>query len=71
MIMKAEKCPEGSEAITCIMTLYAPDFAPRTVVYLLIPTSNHHGWSAWSINRFVVYLLIPTSNHNGDIFAYL
>ena len=36
----------------------------RSVVYLLIPTSNHNSaGEQWFILR-VVYLLIPTSNHN-------
>ena len=36
-----------------------------TVVYLLIPTSNHNiRWVHWKLLR-VVYLLIPTSNHNS------
>ena len=35
-----------------------------SVVYLLIPTSNHNRSSRWSLSPCVVYLLIPTSNHN-------
>ena len=35
-----------------------------SVVYLLIPTSNHNYYYISSIGCFVVYLLIPTSNHN-------
>ena len=35
-----------------------------TVVYLLIPTSNHNNGATASTRQRVVYLLIPTSNHN-------
>ena len=35
-----------------------------SVVYLLIPTSNHNSLLSRSRHRIVVYLLIPTSNHN-------
>ena len=35
-----------------------------TVVYLLIPTSNHNPEGALLKQNLVVYLLIPTSNHN-------
>ena len=35
-----------------------------TVVYLLIPTSNHNSRGVARIVTIVVYLLIPTSNHN-------
>ena len=35
-----------------------------SVVYLLIPTSNHNDGIVRSKNYQVVYLLIPTSNHN-------
>ena len=35
-----------------------------SVVYLLIPTSNHNFKAAMAFHRSVVYLLIPTSNHN-------
>ena len=35
-----------------------------SVVYLLIPTSNHNLPSSWFFLSVVVYLLIPTSNHN-------
>ena len=35
-----------------------------SVVYLLIPTSNHNVPGSWVMVRGVVYLLIPTSNHN-------
>ena len=38
----------------------------KTVVYLLIPTSNHNYVCFFSLIRFVVYLLIPTSNHNQN-----
>ncbi|EHJ36884.1 hypothetical protein HMPREF0673_02633 [Leyella stercorea DSM 18206] len=37
----------------------------ETVVYLLIPTSNHNTYSLACITAKVVYLLIPTSNHNS------
>ena len=36
-----------------------------TVVYLLIPTSNHNTDVTLYLRARVVYLLIPTSNHNG------
>ena len=36
----------------------------NSVVYLLIPTSNHNFFFCSSWCRWVVYLLIPTSNHN-------
>ena len=36
----------------------------RSVVYLLIPTSNHNVIPPYFFRCFVVYLLIPTSNHN-------
>ena len=36
----------------------------KTVVYLLIPTSNHNVETFHTILARVVYLLIPTSNHN-------
>ena len=36
----------------------------RSVVYLLIPTSNHNYRELSPRTPFVVYLLIPTSNHN-------
>ena len=35
-----------------------------SVVYLLIPTSNHNSWYCIVRTLKVVYLLIPTSNHN-------
>ena len=35
-----------------------------SVVYLLIPTSNHNYGVSGTARRQVVYLLIPTSNHN-------
>ena len=35
-----------------------------SVVYLLIPTSNHNNHNAVNNSSIVVYLLIPTSNHN-------
>ena len=35
-----------------------------TVVYLLIPTSNHNSRTSFLNLEYVVYLLIPTSNHN-------
>ena len=35
-----------------------------SVVYLLIPTSNHNIIFSYDSREFVVYLLIPTSNHN-------
>ena len=38
----------------------------QTVVYLLIPTSNHNLQLGWIGKRYVVYLLIPTSNHNAN-----
>ena len=37
---------------------------PYTVVYLLIPTSNHNTANRKEKIGAVVYLLIPTSNHN-------
>ena len=37
-----------------------------SVVYLLIPTSNHNQKSQENVNKSVVYLLIPTSNHNHN-----
>ena len=37
---------------------------PTTVVYLLIPTSNHNAIMTARRSTPVVYLLIPTSNHN-------
>ena len=36
----------------------------RSVVYLLIPTSNHNLLLIHQVRKLVVYLLIPTSNHN-------
>ena len=36
----------------------------RSVVYLLIPTSNHNSSTISDSITDVVYLLIPTSNHN-------
>ena len=36
----------------------------RSVVYLLIPTSNHNSGKSIVPVLAVVYLLIPTSNHN-------
>ena len=36
----------------------------RSVVYLLIPTSNHNHTATLIMIDNVVYLLIPTSNHN-------
>ena len=36
-----------------------------SVVYLLIPTSNHNSLLLLLSHPAVVYLLIPTSNHNG------
>ena len=39
-------------------------FGDCTVVYLLIPTSNHNISSVTPMLGIVVYLLIPTSNHN-------
>ena len=35
-----------------------------SVVYLLIPTSNHNRRRTRYVGWYVVYLLIPTSNHN-------
>ena len=35
-----------------------------SVVYLLIPTSNHNVEDGLTRQEKVVYLLIPTSNHN-------
>ena len=40
------------------------DFKLNSVVYLLIPTSNHNLIPSFVIIVLVVYLLIPTSNHN-------
>ena len=37
-----------------------------SVVYLLIPTSNHNDKVVLDLNAGVVYLLIPTSNHNNE-----
>ena len=36
----------------------------KSVVYLLIPTSNHNSRASFLGRGMVVYLLIPTSNHN-------
>ena len=47
-----------------------PGYA-ATVVYLLIPTSNHNFMDHLDEGAYVVYLLIPTSNHNakgGGVF---
>ena len=41
-----------------------------TVVYLLIPTSNHNRCAFSSAACRVVYLLIPTSNHNCAAARY-
>ena len=38
-----------------------------SVVYLLIPTSNHNIFSTVGAFAGVVYLLIPTSNHNPRV----
>ena len=38
-----------------------------SVVYLLIPTSNHNLWCYSNFRGSVVYLLIPTSNHNCEL----
>ena len=38
-----------------------------SVVYLLIPTSNHNPTSQRNACEQVVYLLIPTSNHNSAL----
>ena len=43
------------------------NYVSMTVVYLLIPTSNHNLRFRWVGTRFVVYLLIPTSNHNSKV----
>ena len=40
----------------------------RSVVYLLIPTSNHNSLQCLDDTGRVVYLLIPTSNHNHRRF---
>ena len=40
----------------------------KSVVYLLIPTSNHNVYLFAGLWEPVVYLLIPTSNHNGQGF---
>ena len=37
-----------------------------SVVYLLIPTSNHNHQLERFVMDMVVYLLIPTSNHNSE-----
>ena len=42
-----------------------------SVVYLLIPTSNHNCWANRCSTHQVVYLLIPTSNHNGCMLQFL
>ena len=44
--------------------LFARDDDVLSVVYLLIPTSNHNVWQQINYLGYVVYLLIPTSNHN-------
>ena len=44
----------------------ADNFFHVTVVYLLIPTSNHNQVCAVEVVHLVVYLLIPTLNHNND-----
>ena len=36
----------------------------RTVVYHLVPTSNHNFRRAFTFPYYVVYHLVPTSNHN-------
>ena len=43
----------------------------QSVVYLLIPTSNHNWFASSSISPKVVYLLIPTSNHNSIILGLI
>ena len=40
----------------------------KSVVYLLIPTSNHNHPCIRQLRGSVVYLLIPTSNHNAGGF---
>ena len=42
-----------------------------TVVYHLIPTSNHNGGGNECRRFAVVYHLIPTSNHNFLLFLVL
>ena len=42
-----------------------------TVVYLLIPTSNHNWLVFPPMESNVVYLLIPTSNHNVEVEIHL
>ena len=42
----------------------------QTVVYLLIPTSNHNFLCSIHDKTGVVYLLIPTSNHNYPYTLY-
>ena len=51
--------------------LCIPTLVLISVVYLLIPTSNHNKGMLDILEGIVVYLLIPTSNHNRfDLFKY-
>ena len=50
--------------------LFARDDDVLSVVYLLIPTSNHNVWQQINYLGYVVYLLIPTSNHNFLSYQY-
>ena len=44
---------------------YNKKYYKKSVVYLLIPTSNHNNKRFLKFRYTVVYLLIPTSNHNA------
>ncbi len=44
--------------------LCSPYKCQSSVVYHLIPTSNHNPFSVGCHHEAVVYHLIPTSNHN-------
>ena len=43
----------------------------NSVVYHLVPTSNHNSITVLSLGSCVVYHLVPTSNHNNDDCATL
>ena len=68
--------PMGSVPVLCRCISFDSYIKPQqnnnvsiviTVVYLLIPTSNHNSVAKWPVNHLVVYLLIPTSNHNDGV----
>ena len=65
--------PMGSVPVLCRCISFDSYIKPQqnnnvsiviTVVYLLIPTSNHNAKEHKTREEKVVYLLIPTSNHN-------